>query len=364
MEKEITDKIFERIQAGKRVSGHDALMIYESARLIDLMSAADGVRRRLHNDKIVTWQIDRNVNITNVCSSGCKFCNFHCKLHQTDRAYITTLDQYNDKIEEMLLLGGDQLLLQGGMHPRLGIEFYEELFGKLKQRYPALKLHALGPPEVAFLADKAGISDRVALERLVAAGLESLPGAGAEILDTAIRKRISPNKCNAERWLEVMGQAHQMNLLTSATMMYGHVEEPHHQIEHLIKLRDLQDKKPVGAPGFKAFIAWPYQGKGTILESEGFGDGKDMSQYLRIVAIARIILDNITNIQASWLTVGVQAAQMALWGGANDMGSIMIEENVVSSAGSNYSLDAQGMQRAIIDGGFEPHQRNQAYDLL
>lgn len=357
-------KIFSKIYDGQRLSASEALTIYMSAPLAVLMSAAHNVRQRFHPQNTVTWQIDRNVNITNVCVSGCKFCNFHCKIHQTDRAYITTMEQYRTKIDQMLALGGDQLLLQGGMHPRLGLDFYEDLFSSLKSEYPSVKLHALGPPEVAYLADKAGISDEQVLRRLVDAGLESLPGAGAEILDSDVRRLVSPNKCSAERWLSVMGVAHRMGLLTSATMMYGHVESPSHRVDHLIKLRDLQDSRPADTIGFMAFIAWPFQGVGTVLEREGFGGGSNMVEYLRLVALARLVLDNVPNIQASWLTVGVAAAQMALHGGANDMGSIMIEENVVSAAGSYNVLDADGMQLAIQGAGFVPVQRNQSYESV
>ncbi|MFI3294403.1 MAG: CofH family radical SAM protein [Rikenellaceae bacterium] len=348
-----------------RVTMDQAVELYLNAPLIELIYRADAIRRRLHPRGIVTWQIDRNVNITNVCQSGCRFCNFHCKPHQKESlGYVTTMAQYRQKIDQMFALGGDQLLLQGGMHPDLGIEYYEQLFGALKSEYPNLKLHALGPPEVAYLANKAGISDSECLERLVLSGLTSLPGAGAEILDSEIRRRISPYKCSAERWLQVMGLAHQMNLLTSATMMYGHVEEPRHRIEHLFKLRDLQDQRPLGAIGFKAFIAWPFQGKGTVLESKGYSGGNNLLEYLRLIAISRIVLDNIENIQASWLTVGISAAQMALNSGANDMGSIMIEENVVSSAGSHNTIDSSGMRAAISEAGFTAVQRDQAYNLL
>lgn len=340
-----------------------ALRLYTEAPLSELMAVADTLRRKLHPLQSVTWQIDRNVNITNVCVSGCKFCNFHCKPHQSERAYITSMEEYRPKIEQMLALGGDQLLLQGGLHPHLGVDFYETLFRSLKKEYPTVKLHALGPPEIAHLARMEGCSSAEILERLVAAGLESLPGAGAEILDNDIRHRISPGKCSADRWLEVMGEAHKMGLATSATMMYNHIEQPHHRIEHLLKIRELQDRKPAQAYGFLAFIPWAYQGVGTLLEKQGYSGGNNAADYLRLIAISRLVLVNIPNIQASWLTMGVGTAQMALHGGANDMGSIMIEENVVSSAGSNNKLDAQGMKKAIREAGFEPRLRNQLYQF-
>ncbi len=343
----------------------EGLALWERAPLSALMASADVVRRRLHphTEEVVTWQIDRNVNITNVCVSGCRFCNFHCRLADTGRAYITTRGEYREKVEQMLALGGDQLLLQGGLHPRLDLPWYEELFRWLKQEYPSVKLHALGPPEVAHLARLSGLSFSEVLERLAAAGLDSLPGAGAEILDNDIRRRISPGKCSADVWIEVMRQAHRLGLLTSATMMYGHVEQPLHRIEHLLKIRKLQAEKPEGTPGFLAFIAWPFQGGGTALAAEGVAGGSSIAEFLRMVALSRLMLPNVPNIQASWLTVGIPAAQMALHGGANDMGSIMIEENVVSSAGSFHTLDAAGMQAAIRAAGFTPALRNQAYEL-
>ena len=231
---------------------------------------ADEVRRAVVPDpQVVTWQIDRNVNITNVCISGCKFCNFHCKPHQTDRAFITTMEQYCEKIDRTLRLGGDQLLLQGGLHPGLKIDFYERLFSGLKSRYPSLRLHALGAPEVAHIARISGLTTLETLRRLMAAGLDSLPGAGAEMLDSDVRRAISPAKPSVEKWLDVMHEAHCRNLPTSATMMYGHVETPHQRIDHLLRIRDLQTRCPEGNPGFIAFIPWIFRSTGTELEPQG-----------------------------------------------------------------------------------------------
>ena len=323
---------------------------------------ADEVRRNVVPDpNVVTWQIDRNVNITNVCISGCKFCNFHCKPHESEREFITTIEEYRPKIERMLELGGDQLLLQGGLHPKLGVEFYEELFRELKHLYPQVRLHALGAPEVAHVAKVSGISTRQALERLVAAGLDSLPGAGAEILVERVRKYISPAKPSVGQWLEVMHEAHEMNLPTSATMMYGHVETPRERIDHLLAIRDLQARCPEGNWGFVAFIPWIFRSTGTRLEREGVKSHFSPLEYVRVIAVSRLILNNIRNIQASWLTVGKPTAQLALHSGANDMGSIMIEENVVSSAGAHNSFDAEGIQKAIREAGFEPRLRDQLY---
>ena len=341
----------------------EALQIYRSAPLAELMLAADALRREQAGDpQVVTWQIDRNVNITNVCISGCKFCNFHCKPHQSDKAYITTIEEYDAKIRETLALGGDQLLLQGGLHPKLDIVFYEELFRELKRRFPQLRLHALGAPEVAHIARISRLDPDTVLLRLIAAGLDSLPGAGAEILDNGVRRAISPGKPDADTWLAVMRIAHRLNLPTSATMMYDHLETPRQRIEHLIKIRDLQAECPSGNNGFIAFIPGVFRSSGTRMEREGVVPDTSAAEYLRIIAMSRLVLNNIRNIQASWLTVGKTTAQIALHGGANDMGSIMIEENVVSSAGAHNSFDAEGIQQAIREAGFIPRLRNQKYE--
>ena len=356
------EEIFARALNRETLSREEAYWLWEEAPLERLAAVADEVRRNVVPDpKVVTWQIDRNVNITNVCISGCKFCNFHCKPHEAEREFITTIEEYRSKIERMLELGGDQLLLQGGLHPKLGVEFYEELFRELKKMYPAVRLHALGAPEVAHVAKVSGISTREALERLVAAGLDSLPGAGAEILVDRVRKQISPAKPSVEEWLQVMHQAHEMNLPTSATMMYGHIETPRERVDHLLKIRDLQAQCPAGNWGFIAFIPWIFRSSGTRLEREGVKSEFSPLEYVRMIAVSRLVLNNINNIQASWLTVGKATAQLALHSGANDMGSIMIEENVVSSAGANNSFDAEGIQKAIREAGFEPRLRDQLY---
>jgi len=357
----MTDSLHKSL-CGEALTADEALDIYLHAPLDELAGAADELRRRMVPDPgTVTWQIDRNVNITNVCISGCRFCNFHCRPSEHKKGYITTTQQYREKIERMVELGGDQLLLQGGLHPGLGISFYEELFRELKTLYPQVRLHALGAPEVAHIAQISSLTVRETLERLVAAGLDSLPGAGAEILDEDVRRRISPAKPSAASWLEVMAEAHRMNLPTSATMMYGHIETPRQRIEHLIKLRELQQRRPAGTYGFIAFIPWIFRSSGTRLESEGVATRFSPTEYLRVIAISRLVLSNIDNIQASWLTTGSQTAQMALHSGANDMGSIMIEENVVSSAGAANSFDAAGIQKAIREAGFTPRLRDQLY---
>jgi len=358
------DKLYDKILCGEPVAFEEAMWLWECASLPDVMFVADALRRRRVPDpEAVTWQIDRNVNITNVCISGCKFCNFHCEPHRTALAYITSLEEYGRKIDEMLALGGDQLLLQGGLHPKLGIEFYEQLFTALKQRYPSVKLHALGPPEIAHIARISGITLSETLKRLMAAGLDSLPGAGAEILDDELRRRISPGKPSAAAWLEVMREAHRLNLPTSATMMYGHLETPEQRIRHLFAIRDLQAEAPQGHYGFVAFIPWIFCSAGTRLEREGVQSRFSPLEYLRIIALSRIVLHNIRNIQASWLTVGLPTAQLALHAGANDMGSIMIEENVVSAAGVHNRFDAAAIRCAISEAGFKPVLRDRLYQL-
>ena len=355
--------IYDRAFAGERLSHEEALRLWREAPLNELAEQADRLRAEKVVDKdVVTWQIDRNINTTNVCMSGCRFCNFHCKPHQTELHFITTLDEYIRKTEEMFALGGDQLLLQGGMHPKLGIEYYEELFCALKERFPSLRLNALGAPEVAHIARISGISTREVLERLRKAGLSSLPGAGAEILVDRVRKIISPAKPSVEEWLRVMHEAHEMNIPTTATMMYGHIESVEERIEHLLRLRDLQADCPKGNYGFTAFIPWIFRSEGTQLEKMGYTTHFSSTEYLRLIAVARLVLNNIRNIQASWLTVGKQTAQMALHCGANDMGSIMIEENVVSSAGAHNRFDREGICRAIREAGFEPRLRDQLYN--
>lgn len=341
----------------------EGVFLYQNASTHELMFVGSELRKIHVPGNKVTWQIDRNVNITNVCVSGCKFCNFHCNLSD-ETAYITSIAEYKLKIEELQRYGGDQLLLQGGLHPKLGLNFYTSLFSDLKEMFPNIKLHALGPPEIAFIAKIEKLSYKEVLETLIKSGLDSLPGAGAEILVDRVRKYISPGKPSAQAWLDVMAEAHELGLVTSATMMIGHVETIEERIEHLIKLRDLQAKKDLSNPGFLNFIVWTFQGKGTKLESLGVNSVISPEEYIRTIAICRIILNNIKHIQASWLTVGKDTAQICLHAGANDFGSIMIEENVVSSAGANNRMDSYGIQKAIVDAGYIPQLRNQRYEHI
>lgn len=355
--------ILEKALSRESLTREEAYYLYDNAPLQMLCGVADTIRRSVVADpEVVTWQIDRNVNITNVCKSGCKFCNFHCKPHQEDKAYITSMAEYRQKVDEALNLGADQLLLQGGLHPRLGIEFYERLFSQLKKEYPQLRLNALGAPEVAHIAAVSGITTRETLMRLRDAGLDTLPGAGAEILSERVRKIISPAKPSVRDWVVVMHEAHQLGIPSTATMMYGHVETAHERVDHLITIRDLQARCPEGSRGFTAFIPWVFCPKGTQLEREGVAPRFSPTEYLRIVAMSRIVLNNITNIQASWLTVGKDVAEVVLKSGANDMGSIMIEENVVSSAGATTRFDREAMQATIRRAGFRPQLRDQLYN--
>jgi cyclic dehypoxanthinyl futalosine synthase len=342
----------------------ESLFLYNNAPLEELLFVANELRQKHVPGKNVGWIIDRNVNITNVCISRCKFCNFH-RVPGHAEAYITTIDEYKEKIDVLFKLGGDQLLLQGGLHPSLGLEFYGNLFRQLKSLYPGLKLHALGPAEIVHISKLEKLNYNEVLKSLIEAGLDSLPGAGAEILCDRVRQIVSPGKCKSHEWLNVMREAHKLNLPTSATMMFGHAETIEERVDHIISIRDVQEEKPKGHYGFIAFIPWPYQDEETPLKTRyGITNHVTADDYLRLLSISRIMLPNITNIQASWLTVGKNTGQLALHAGANDFGSIMIEENVVSSAGSNNSFDEEGIKKAIKEAGFEPLRRNQKYELF
>lgn len=341
----------------------EGVFLYHNAPLSELMYLGNELRKKQVPHGKVTWIIDRNMNTTNVCVANCKFCNFY-RIPGHPESYITDIETYKQKIEETFRFGGEQLLLQGGHHPELGIEYYTNLFRELKQLYPQLKLHALGPPEVAHICKVSGISHREALTRLKDAGMDSMPGPGAEILNDRVRRLISKGKCGAQEWLDIMKEAHQIGLTTSATMMFGHVETIEERFEHLVKLREVQSLKPNDAKGFLAFIPWTFQDVDTLLarirKTKYDTSGEE---YIRMIALCRIMLPNVKNIQASWLTVGKQVAQMCLHAGANDFGSIMIEENVVSAAGAPHRFTANGIQEAIREAGFEPQLRNQQYEF-
>lgn len=339
----------------------EGLYLYHHASTAELMYTANELRKIQVPHGKVTWQIDRNVNTTNVCIANCKFCNFFRRPgHQ--ESYITDIETYKIKIEETFRFGGDQLLLQGGHHPDLGLSYYTTLFRQLKELYPSLKLHALGPPEVAHICKLENMSHTAVLKALKESGLDSLPGAGAEILNDRVRRLISKGKCGGKEWLDIMEAAHQLDISTSATMMFGHIETLHERFEHLVWIREVQSKKPADADGFIAFIPWPFQDDGTLLKKvRGISNNVTSDEYIRMIALSRIMLPNIKNIQASWLTVGEKTGQICLHSGANDFGSIMIEENVVSAAGAPHRFTSQTIQNAIKNAGFEPQLRNQRY---
>ena len=345
------------------LTAEEGLFLFKEAPTADLMYVANELRKKQVPHQKVTWIIDRNLNTTNVCIANCKFCNFFRRPGH-EESYITDIETYKVKIEETFRYGGDQLLLQGGHHPDLGLNYYVDLFKKLKELYPTLKLHSLGPPEIAHIAKLEGLSHTEVLKALIEAGLDSLPGAGAEILNDRVRRLISKGKCGGQEWLDVMRAAHQLNLTTSATMMFGHIETLEERFEHLVWLREVQSEKPAHAKGFIAFIPWPFQDDGTLLKRvRGITNQVTGDEYIRMIALSRIMLPNIKNIQASWLTVGKQVAQTCLHAGANDFGSIMIEENVVSAAGAPHRFTAKGIQEAIREAGFEPQLRTQQYEF-
>jgi cyclic dehypoxanthinyl futalosine synthase len=345
------------------LSIEEGVFLFENAATAELIFVANELRKiQKKNSNKVTWIIDRNVNTTNVCIANCKFCNFY-RIPGHAEAYITDIATYRKKIDETFKYGGEQLLLQGGHHPGLGLSYYVDLFKELKSIYPTLKLHALGPPEIAHITKLEKSTHTEVLKALVDAGLDSLPGAGAEILNDRVRRLISKGKCTGREWLEVMKAAHKLNITTSATMMFGHVETTYERFEHLVWIRDVQAQKPANAKGFLAFIPWPFQDDGTLLNRlKGIKNNVSSDEYIRMLALSRIMLPNIENIQASWLTVGKATAQICLHAGANDFGSIMIEENVVSAAGAPHRFTYKQIQESIREAGFEPQLRNQQYE--
>lgn len=345
------------------LSVEEGVFLFHNAPTAQLSFVANEMKKKHKSDNdTVTWIIDRNANTTNVCTANCKFCNFFRVPGHSD-AYITSIEEYKQKIDEMMRYGGEQLLLQGGHHPELGLKFYTDLFAELKQLYPNLKLHALGPPEIAHISKLEGMTHTEVLKALKASGMDSLPGAGAEILNDRVRRLISKGKCTGKEWLDVMRAAHKLDMTTSATMMFGHIETIYERFEHLVWLREVQHEKPDNAKGFLAFIPWPFMDDGTLLRRvKGVTNNVSPEEYIRMIALSRIMLPNVVNIQASWLTVGKKTAQICLHGGANDMGSIMIEENVVSVAGAPHRFTADGIQDAIREAGFKPQLRTQQYE--
>jgi cyclic dehypoxanthinyl futalosine synthase len=358
-----TDDLLHRALELDHLTAEEGVFLFENAATAELMYVGNRLRQHHVPGNTVTWIIDRNSNTTNVCIANCKFCNFFRRPGH-EESYVTTIEEYKQKIEETFAYGGEQLLLQGGHHPDLGLDFYRNLFRELKALYPSLKLHALGPPEIAHITKLEKSSHYEVLKTLKEAGLDSLPGAGAEILDDRVRRLISAGKCGAKEWLDVMRAAHQLRLTTSATMMFGHIETNLERMQHLVKLREVQSEKPADAKGFLAFIPWPFQDEDTILKKiKRARNTCTGDEYVRMIAMSRIMLSNVVNVQASWLTVGKQVAQLCLHAGANDFGSIMIEENVVSAAGARFRFTADGIQKAIREAGFTPQLRNQQYEF-
>lgn len=356
-----TIDLLQRALAFEFLSQEEGLFLYKHASTSELAYTANELKKLQVPHGKVTWQIDRNVNTTNVCIANCKFCNFFRRPGH-EESYITDIETYKRKIEETFKFGGDQLLLQGGHHPDLGLTFYVELFQQLKELYPNLKLHALGPPEIAHVAKLEGMTHIDVLKALQNAGLDSLPGAGAEILNDRVRRLISKGKCSGQEWLDIMRAAHKLNIATSATMMFGHIETLEERFEHLVQIREVQEERPSGNFGFIAFIPWPFMDDGTLLKRiRGIKNTLTGEEYVRMIALSRLMLPNIKNIQASWLTVGKSTAQLCLHAGANDFGSIMIEENVVSAAGAPHRFTSRSIQEAITEAGFEPQLRDQKY---
>jgi len=348
--------IASKVSAGGRVNAAEALDLYRHAPTHLVGRLADGIRAGRHPDRIVTYIIDRNVNYTNVCVARCNFCAFYRPVGHGD-GYVLSFDEIFRKIDETIAVGGHQLLLQGGHNPDLPLAWYEDLFRAVKARYPSFKLHALSPSEVLHISRLSRLSTPEVIARLIAAGLDSIPGGGAEILVDRVRKLLNCySKSTADEWLRIMGEAHDAGLRTTATMMYGSVETDEERIEHLVRLRELQDR----TGGFTAFIAWSYQPEHTelgLFEATGV-------DYLRTLALARIVLDNFDNLQASWVTQGGKVGQLSLAFGANDMGSVMIEENVVRAAGASYCMDEVEIVRNVEDAGFAAKRRNMHYEIL
>jgi cyclic dehypoxanthinyl futalosine synthase len=349
-------QIADNVRSGRRLNPSEALELYLDAPTTLLGQLADQVRARRHPGRIVTYIIDRNVNYTNICVARCNFCAFYRPVGSGE-GYVLGFDEIFRKIDETIAVGGGQLLLQGGHNPDLPLAWYEDLFAAVKSRYPSFRLHALSPPEVIHLSRLSRLAVPQVIERLVSAGLDSIPGGGAEILVDRVRKLLNCyGKATADEWLDVMRHAHRAGLRTTATMMYGTVETMEERLEHLFRLRDVQDE----TGGFTAFIAWSYQPEHTEL---GGGEATGID-YLRTLAIARLVLDNFDNLQSSWVTQGGKVGQLSLGFGANDMGSVMIEENVVRAAGASYCMDEIEIVRNIENAGFTPKRRNMHYEIL
>jgi cyclic dehypoxanthinyl futalosine synthase len=358
----LKDKLSEKVLAGERISAAQALELYQSP--LEALGALANARRDLAKQasynargrEVVTYIVDRNINYTNVCNVYCKFCAFY-RTEQDEDHYVLTREQLDQKLDELSAAGGVQILMQGGHHPKLTFDWYLELLRHIREKYPHINIHGFSPPELQHFAHLFGLPLREVISQFKEAGLGSIPGGGGEILVDRVRERISPLKCDSNAWLEVMQTAHELGLNSSATMMFGHVETIEDRVEHLQRLREQQDK----SGGFTAFICWTFQPENTVLK---VNRRTGVSEYLRMQALARIFLDNIPNVQSSWVTQGPEIGQVALKYGANDFGSVMMEENVVSSAGTTFRLNSEQIEALIRDAGYEPHRRNNWYELL
>lgn len=348
------DIIVDKVYRGERITIEEGLVLFEDADLLTLAGMAEHKRFELHPDKNITFVVDRNINYTNICMSGCRFCAFY-KTPESGEGYVISRESLHEKIQETIDLGGTQILLQGGMNPNLSLDYYIDLLKDIKANFK-IHIHGFSPPEITYIAEKSSLSIETVVSRFQQAGLDSIPGGGAEILCDDVRQRVSPNKCMSGPWLEVMEIAHNLGMKSSATMMFGHVEIPRHIFEHMDKIRNLQDR----TGGFTAFIPWTFQPGNTRIHRMG----TPAVVYLRVLALSRIYLDNIDNIQASWVTQGEKIAQTALFYGANDMGSTMIEENVVASAGVDFMLPEKELRRLIETAGFIPRQRDCYYNMI
>jgi cyclic dehypoxanthinyl futalosine synthase len=351
------EEISEKVRGGGRIDDREFLQLENEADLYQLGFLADHIRKRLHPEGVVSYVIDRNINYTDICISACKFCAFF-KAPEQEHGSVLSFAELEEKIKETQSVGGTQILLQGGLHPDLTLEYYEDMLRFMKQT--GIHVHGFSPPEICHFGDISGLGIADVLQRLIAAGLDFIPGGGAEILSDRVRKLTAPRKCSADKWIEVMEEAHKQGLKTTATMMFGHIETAEERLEHLRRLRELQDR----TGGFTAFIPWPFQPDNTALAQQGGIEKTSGLKYLRILALSRIYLDNFANIQASWVTQGPKIAQLALFFGANDFGSTMIEENVVAAAGVSFRLSEMEIKRLVQAAGFEPKQRLMDYSLV
>ena len=352
-------EILERVLAGERLNDRDALILMRSKELVPIGAAANEIRCRKSDPGVVTFIVDRNINYTNICVTDCNFCAFYREPGDIREGYTLPKPIILRKIEETIAVSGTGALMQGGHNPDLAIEWYEDLFSSIKERYPAFHLHALSPPEIMHISRRSRLPIATTLSRLRDAGLDTLPGGGGEILVDRVRKIVSPKKTKSDEWLEVMRQAHRQGMSTSATMMYGHVETLDERVEHMSRLRDLQDE----VPGFRAFISWTFQPDNTRLGQQ-VTETPTSYEYLLVQAISRLYLDNIPHIQSSWVTQGMKIGQIALHFGADDMGSVMLEENVVSSAGTTHSATSEDFCRIIKNAGYKPVQRDTYYRVV